>query len=340
VCTVNQVRYIVIGAGAVGGGIGGCLHRAGLDAVLVARGDQLTALRRGGLEVVTPAETYRVPVVAVGGPDEVQLTRDDILVLATKTQQAEAALLQWVDAPVIGGGTAGERLPMITALNGVASEWLALRYFARVYGACVWMWANFTRPGRVILSGSPTVGLFHLGRVPAAATDDTDRELLDRIVADWHRASLEVRVPADVMPWKYRKLLTNLGNAYQALLGDTRGVETLIRQAVEEGRAVLDQAGIEVIPDEVEAEARTAYAVVDLSEREGFLGGSTWQSLVRGTGNVEIDYLNGEIVLEARRHGREAPVNARIAALVRQAARRGDGAGSLTVGEIRRALDG
>ena len=38
------------------------------------------------------------------------------------------------------------------------------------------------------------------------------------------------------------------------------------------------------------------------------LGGSTWQSLARGT-PVEVDYLNGEIVLLGRLHGVPAPVN-------------------------------
>ena len=32
-------------------------------------------------------------------------------------------------------------------------------------------------------------------------------------------------------------------------------------------------------------------------------GGSTWQSVTRGTGSVESDYLNGEIVMRAREHG-------------------------------------
>src|SRR5690242_21117665 len=103
--------------------------------------------------MVTPSDTRRVWVRAVADPEEISLTPQDVLVLATKTQQAEAALVQWTDVPVAGGGTAGERLPLITALNGVASEWLALRYFARVYGAGVWMWANHTVPGRVVLSG-------------------------------------------------------------------------------------------------------------------------------------------------------------------------------------------
>jgi 2-dehydropantoate 2-reductase len=332
------VRYIVIGAGAVGAGIGGSLHHAGVDVVLVARGDHLAALQRNGLEMVTPTDTRRVWVRATTGPEEIALTPDDVLVLTTKTQQAEAALVQWADVPVAGGGTAGERLPLLTALNGVASEWLALRYFARVYGACVWMWANHTVPGRVILSGSPTLGMFHIGRVPASATTDADGPLLQTLRQEWAKAALDVRVPADVMPWKYRKLITNLGNAYQALVGDAKGMGPLIREAVSEGREVLAAAGIEMTPDEVEAEARTAYTVVDLSAREGFLGGSTWQSLVRGTGNVETDYLNGEIVLIARQHGMDAPVNARIASLVRQAATRGAAAGTMSIEELSRRL--
>ena len=32
-------------------------------------------------------------------------------------------------------------------------------------------------------------------------------------------------------------------------------------------------------------------------------GGSSWQSLARGSGTIEADYLNGEIVLLGRLHG-------------------------------------
>jgi 2-dehydropantoate 2-reductase len=38
-------------------------------------------------------------------------------------------------------------------------------------------------------------------------------------------------------------------------------------------------------------------------------GGSTWQSLRRGTGDVEVDYLNGEISLLGRLHGVPTPAN-------------------------------
>jgi 2-dehydropantoate 2-reductase len=48
------MRYIVIGAGAVGGTIGGRLFESGHDVVLVARGPHLDALRAHGLRLATP----------------------------------------------------------------------------------------------------------------------------------------------------------------------------------------------------------------------------------------------------------------------------------------------
>jgi hypothetical protein len=49
----------------------------------------------------------------------------------------------------VGGGTAGERLPLVCAQNGVAGERMALRRFRRVYGMCVWLPSTFLRPGHV-----------------------------------------------------------------------------------------------------------------------------------------------------------------------------------------------
>jgi 2-dehydropantoate 2-reductase len=49
----------------------------------------------------------------------------------------------------------------------------------------------------------------------------------------------------------------------------------------------------------------------------GHVGGrlSTWQSVARGASS-EIDYLNGEIVLLARKHGRQAPLNRKLQELL------------------------
>src|SRR3954464_6157627 len=209
----RMTRYVIIGAGAIGGAIGGRLVHAGREAVLVARGDHLRALQESGLRLRTPDEDVTVPVQAVGGPEELQLRPDDVLVVATKTQQAGDALVTWSDAAVHEGGrevgTAGERLPILMALNGVASEAMALRYFSRVYGVCVWMPAVHLVPGEVIVRASPTSGMLHVGRVPARL-DDRDRRLLGQVREDWSAARFDVPLPEDVLPWKYRKLISNL----------------------------------------------------------------------------------------------------------------------------------
>ena len=51
------MRYIIFGAGAIGGVIGARLHRAGKDVVLIARGRHLEAIRQSGLRLETPGGT-------------------------------------------------------------------------------------------------------------------------------------------------------------------------------------------------------------------------------------------------------------------------------------------
>jgi 2-dehydropantoate 2-reductase len=63
-------------------------------------------------------------------------------------------------------------------------------------------------------------------------------------------------------------------------------------------------------------------------------GGSSWQSLTRGTGSIEADFLNGEIVLLARELGMPAPVNEVLQRLANQAARQRRAPGSITPDEV------
>ena len=337
-----MTRYVVVGAGAVGGALGGRLVHAGRATVLVARGEHLRALQTAGLRLRTPDEDLTLPVRAVGGPEELTLGADDVLVMATKTQQVRAALAAWADAPVHHDGrevgTAGERLPVLTALNGVASETMALRYFQRVYGVCVWMPAVHLVPGEVILRSTPRSGVLHVGRVPAGE-DVTDGRLLDQVEADWTAANYDVPRPADVMAWKYRKLISNLGNVFQALLGGGVDVGPLVARADAEARTVLDGAGIAYTSDEDESAARAAgFTMHPVPGVPADVGGSTWQSLQRATGNVETDYLNGEIALIAHQTGQSAPVNTRLASLARRAAATGQRPGELGVDELARLL--
>ncbi|WLQ39836.1 2-dehydropantoate 2-reductase N-terminal domain-containing protein [Streptomyces laculatispora] len=330
------MRYVIVGAGAVGGAIGGRLAEAGHRVVLVARGAQYAALRTGGLRLATPdgTRTHELPVV--DGPEALPLAPDDVLVLAVKTQDSIAALDAWSARPVAGGGTAGERLPLICAQNGVEGERLALRRFDRVYGMCVWLPATFVRPGEVSAAGTPLTGILHLGRYPSG-TDDTAR----RISADLEEAKLLAPVVADVMRWKYGKLLSNLANAIEAATGPLTGDDAtaLFRRALAEGQAVLKAAGAEAVGQAEQAEARgdrIRFEPFDGSPRGG---GSSWQSLSRGTGTIEADYLNGEIALLGRLHGVPTPVNDVLRRIANSCARERREPGSMSVAELTALVD-
>ena len=332
------MRYIIIGAGAVGGTIGGRLALAGHEVVLAARGAHLDALRRHGLRLSTTSGTETVLARAIGGPDEVDLRPGDVLVVATKSQDSVAVLNEWAGRPVAGGGTASLDLPVICAQNGVANERFALRRFSQVYGMCVWMPASHLAPGQVAAYGEPLAGLLGVGRYPAG-TDGT----IERVAADLAGSRFLAPVSPEVMRWKYRKLLGNLGNAIEALCAPPDGgldgdaaaaARQLGERAAAEGVAVLDAAGIGYATEAAVREARGRH--VDYAPVAGTLrgGGSSWQSLTRGTGSIEADFLNGEIVLLGREHGVTTPVNGALQRLANRAAADRLPPGSLSPWEI------
>jgi 2-dehydropantoate 2-reductase len=68
---------------------------------------------------------------------------------------------------------------------------------------------------------------------------------------------------------------------------------------------------------------------------------SMWEDLEAGR-RTEVDWLNGEIVRFARTQGREAPINARLLALVRAAETGGERhwRGAALLAELRQAVAG
>ncbi|ONK12952.1 2-dehydropantoate 2-reductase N-terminal domain-containing protein [Streptomyces sp. MP131-18] len=317
------MRYLIIGAGAVGGAIGGRLFESGHDVVLVARGAHAAALREHGLRLHTPEAVLTLPVPVIEGPDAYRPRPDDVLVLAVKTQDSVAALDAW--APVAGGA------PLVCAQNGVANERLALRRFPHVYGMCVWLPSQFLRAGEVTAPCAPLTGMLHLGRYPGGA-DDTARQ----ISADLTASRFLSPVVPDVMRWKYAKLLANLANAVEALSGPPAAppLTEVVAAARAEGVAVLDAAGLAYASEEEQARLRGDRMRIRQADGEERVGGSSWQSLRRGTGSIEADYLNGEIVLLGRRFGVPVPVNEALQRLAVECARAGRPPGSLPPAEL------
>ncbi|MBB2902651.1 2-dehydropantoate 2-reductase [Kineococcus radiotolerans] len=323
------MRYVVIGAGAIGGTIGGRLGQHGHEVVLVARGAHADHLREKGLRLLTPTGPVELNAPVASSPADVALTPDDVLVLAVKVQDASGLLADWAAAPV-GGSTAGHVLPVVCAQNGVEGERLALRWFRRVVGACVFLPASHLEPGVVSSEGVPVSGGFVLGRYPRGRD-----ELVEEIAADLAGAGFATAVSDDVMAAKRGKLLENTGNALDAVCRPGEGVDALREEARAEGERVLRAAGTPpldraaALPQLAALGFRTA--PVAGAER---LGSSSWQSLHRG-GSVETDWLNGEVVRLGREHGVPTPVNEALQVLADASVREGLGPRAFGVGDVR-----
>ena len=93
-------------------------------------------------------------------------------------------------------------------------------------------------------------------------------------------------------------------------------------------------AGIDVASSEEDRERRGDFIQIAATSSGEWRGGSSWQSLARGAGSIEADFLNGEIVLEGALHGVPTPVNALLQRMASRAAAEGAAPGSWSLGEL------
>jgi 2-dehydropantoate 2-reductase len=329
------VRYIIIGAGGIGGAIGGRLADAGHDVVLIARGANAAALREHGLRLALPDRVIVAQLPVFDSVTDLTLQPDDVLVLCVQSQDS-APLLAALAVMPVGTSTAGRVLPLVCAQNGTSNEREALRLFAHVHGIEMVLSASRFEPGRVAAEGWPVSGVLEIGRYPNGS-DETDHQ----IAADLGASGFIIDVRDDVMAWKRTKLLNNLRNALQAMCGldlnaeDEAIVATVRSQAIDEARACFAAAGQSILSP-AEWDARNSGELMGRRPVEGAerAGGSTWQSLTRGATAVETDYLNGEIVLLGRLHGIPTPANENIQQMMWDFIRLNRPVGSLSSAEL------
>jgi 2-dehydropantoate 2-reductase len=315
------MRYVVFGAGAIGGLVGARLFQQGADVTLIARGAHAEALA-SGLVLEAPGESVTLPIPVVTEPAAVRWTDDTVVLLGVKGQQTEPALAQLL--PV-----APPETPIVCMQNGVENERRVLRRYPRTYAMCVMCPATHLRPGVIQAHSAPVSGLLDLGCYPSGL-DDLGRAIAAGIDA----TTFQSVARPDIMRWKYRKLIMNLGNAVEALCGAAGRSSPLAREARREGEAALQAAGIAVATVEEDAERRDSHLQMRATESGQWSGGSSWQSLARGTGSIEAEFLNGEIVLLGALHGVATPVNALLQREALQAAADGRPPGSWTVEEL------
>src|SRR4051794_22481105 len=111
----DLMRIVVFGAGAIGGVIAGRLFEQGNDVIAIARGAHFEASRASGLRLVDPDREVSLAVPFVDDPGRIEWHPDDVVLLATKTQDSIGAF----DALVAAAGT---RIPVVCVQNGVANE--------------------------------------------------------------------------------------------------------------------------------------------------------------------------------------------------------------------------
>jgi 2-dehydropantoate 2-reductase len=317
------MRFVVLGAGAIGGAVGARLFQKGYDVTLVARGEHGRALA-SGLILEAPDEQVTLPIPVVTEPAMVRWdgeVGDTVVLLAVKGQHTDDALAQLVLA-------APPSVPVVCMQNGVDNERRVLRHFP-TYGMCVMCPASQMRPGVIQVHSAPVSGLLDLGCYPAGL-DARGQAIADAI----DTTTFESVARDHIMRWKYRKLLMNLANAVEALCGPEGRFSALAREAHREGKEALAAAGIDAVSAEEDRARRGDHLQMSPTASGEWRGGSSWQSLARGAGSIEAEYLNGEIVLLGGLYGVPTPVNALLQRMALLAAAEGTPPGTWRIEEL------
>jgi 2-dehydropantoate 2-reductase len=282
--------------------MGGHLFRTGHTVVLVATPQHVDAIHASGLTLATPSGIYRLQVPACKTAAELTpFQHDDVVLLTSKSQHTQVCLGQLKNAG------ASRTLPIVCVQNSIANEAMATRVFDRIYGMVIRVPGIFLKPGEVINPSVKSAGFFEIGRYPRGS-DAVAQSVADALID----AGFAGGVNAWVMKAKAAKCLSNLVNAMGAITDSREDIAKYMVQARREAKAVWRAAGIEW--EELEHfRARTQPLRGESRMPAGYEAqrnlGSSWQSLMRATGNIETEYLNGEVVKLGRRLGIPTPYN-------------------------------
>ena len=136
---------MVIGAGAIGGAVGGRLHQHGHSMVLVARGPHFEALSRDGLRLRRSGR--RGDARRAGR----RRSRRSRLERATTSRCWPRRRIRRRRLSNNSTAVAPTDVPVLCLQNGVANERMALRLFPNVHGVVVMLPAAHLDPGAVVV---------------------------------------------------------------------------------------------------------------------------------------------------------------------------------------------
>lgn len=326
------MRFIMYGAGGIGSVVGGHLSRCGYDVVLVGNRNHMERIRSEGLRLVTGDGTFvvRIPV-ANTAIDLAPFHEGDILMLCVKSQHTMKALGQ------LKGAGAPNDLPIFCFQNSILNESMASRIFHNIHGAVLYVDGIFVTPGEVVNPVAGNYGFLEVGCFPSG----TDQSCLE-VTKALQTAGFAAFVNPEVMKPKAAKLLGNLSNPLYAITNGRGNLDILSDKLQHEAKEVWSAAGIEWEELESLLKRRNANhgkevnlsGYEDLMRKEGGGKSSSWQSLMRQTGSIEAEQLNGDVVTLGRMVGIDTPYNELIWKISEEMARNREKPGKYTADEL------
>jgi 2-dehydropantoate 2-reductase len=310
---------LIMGAGSVGGYVGGCLQAAGVQVHLVGRPRMLQAWQAHGL-TLTDRDGRRQHLPA----SELQLhervpsaLQPSLVLLAVKSGATADAAAELATA--LPPGT-----PVLSLQNGVRNAAVAAQ----------------AAPGLTWLAGMVPYNIADLGagrlhRGTAGQLAAQDHPVLQAWQPVFEAADLPLQRHADLTPVLWGKLLLNLNNPVNALSGlplraqlMDRGYRRVLAALQDEALGVLTAAGI--APAQVAAlpaarmpsllrlpNALFRLLAARMLRIDAQARSSMADDLALGR-TTEVDALCGAVVQLAREHGMQAPFNQRICELMLQ----------------------
>jgi 2-dehydropantoate 2-reductase len=296
------VKVIVLGAGAIGAYYGGQLARAGHDVTLYARGENLTAIRRSGLEIRTPEGSTVVQVAATDRADE--LGAADFAILGVKSYSLDSI------GPVVRQ-TAQKGAAILPFLNGVETiDRLNALGMPRgaVLGGVTRISVARVEPGVVERRGA-----FQSVIIGELDGQTTDR--VTRIAAAFRDAGADARVSnrIDVDLWQKFVFIASIAAACglaRAPIGVVRERplgRRLLQRAVQEAVDLARARGIPLPGDET-SQVVAAIDALPPGTKPSFL-----LDLEAG-GPTELDVLSGAVSRYADAAGISVPIHDAVTA--------------------------
>ena len=288
---MSSLRYLIVGAGAVGGYFGGRMAEAGRDVTFLVRPARAAALRANGLELRSPLGDARLkPRLLVSGEAAPDGTRFDVIVIATKAYSLTAAMNDI--QPYVSDSTY-----VLPLLNGMLQlDTLGDRFgVARVLGGSVRIIGDLDEAGRVVQMTE--LGEISYGALPATRISS---EMLQQIDADMRVPNVTAILQPDITAtlWQKWSIVASMGIVC-LLGGGSLGEVASAPRGLSIADAVLDEC---LATAEANGYAPNAQVFrthrARLHDTHSTLTSSLYRDMTRGL-PVEADHLVGDLVARA-----------------------------------------